>query len=123
MASTLGEQSAKASMYSGAATTGVGIMTGGSGFLISGLIQLAGGILSGLTRKEPQMSPQDRYFSNMVGFYGDLGKMHKAAQNTYTAFTGKAAPPSMNFDFNKAWDKHGAVGTGTTPTVYDKGEK
>ena len=110
MASTLGEQSATASMYGGAATAGVGLMTGGTGFLISGLIQLAGGILGGLTRKEPPMSPQDRYFMNMVGFYSNLGKRHKAASSMYTAFTGKAAPQSLQFNFDRAWDTHGAVG-------------
>lgn len=104
----------------GAATIATGIMTGGTGFLVAGLVQMAGGILSGLTKKDPPMSAEERYFRNVTSYYAKLGRKHKAAKAAYSAMTGKAAPKSLDFNFNKAWDKTGMNIDGTVETPEAK---
>ena len=68
---------------------GTGLMTGGTGFIVAGLIQLAGGILGTLARPKPHRNPEEEAFERMVKFYRNLGKKSDVARSMASLFTGK----------------------------------
>jgi len=102
-----------------------GLMSGGSGFITAGLIQLGGGILGALTSKKTkrQRSSQEIYFDNLTSFYSDLGKKSKMARSM-----ARAISPTMDTSGIGEIDPMKAFETGgfpeslnyTNPGIYGK---
>ena len=102
-----GRQASRTGLTTGAATTFLGAMTANPAFLISGLIQLGGGILStmfGRRHKQPRTA-QEIYFEKMVDFYSNLGKQSRMSSSIASMVTGK--PVENTYSFSDAWKKNG----------------
>jgi hypothetical protein len=87
--SNIGKATQIGQLGTGAMVAG-GIMSGGTGFIVAGLIQLAGGLLSAIFSK-PQLTPEQEYFNRIVSFYSGLGKRSANMRNTLSKMTGKPA--------------------------------
>ncbi len=66
---------------SGAAMAGIGLATGGTGWLVSGLITLGGSILGAFTKRQRALTPEEQYFKNLQDLYYRAGQRQKL-QNT-----------------------------------------
>jgi len=86
--------------------TMLGPSTGGAGFIVAGLIQLAGGILGAMARKKPPRNPEDVAFERMIKFYRDLGKKSDVARSVASLFTGKPKSSFTNIGYNSAVDAY-----------------
>ncbi len=77
-------------MLSGAATLGVGLATGGTGWLVMGGIQLLGGLLNAFSKKDAPriLSPQEEEYNNMIQFYRGIGARSAAARAVASVATG-----------------------------------
>jgi len=62
---------------------GTGMMTGNPGAgIIMGLITLVGGLIQGLTRRDPPLSPEQRAYKDMINYYKKVGERMKVV-NSY----------------------------------------
>lgn len=58
-------------------------------FLISGLTQLGGSILSSMTAKRPPKTIEERNYEAIVDYYSDLGEKAKITRQIASVYTGK----------------------------------
>ena len=68
---------------------GTGVMSMGTGFIVAGLIQLAGGILGAMARPKPRLSPAELEYEAKIKFYRNLGRKSASARSIASLFTGK----------------------------------
>ena len=62
---------------------GPGLMSGNPGAgIIMGLITLVGGLISGMTRRDPPLSPEQRAYKDMINYYKKVGERMKVV-NSY----------------------------------------
>ena len=83
------------------------------GFIIAGVLQLAGGILGGLFAPEPKATktPEQMAFERMTKHYRDVGERFATYRGVISGVTGK--PPSdINIgykNFNDMWEGEGGT--------------
>jgi hypothetical protein len=84
----------KSLLASGGITIGKGLLTpdplSKTGFLVAGLIQIAGGVLGAIFGHK-ELTPEQEYFNRLCSFYSNLGKRSVAMRNTLSRVTGKPA--------------------------------
>jgi len=76
----------------------------GTGFLVSGLLQIGGAILGSLFREKPKLTTEQQMFVNMTKFYSNLGRKSAQMRQFASMYTGKPVSSLGKIGYNDAVD-------------------